>query len=76
MIRDALFRLAPFSDAQLAEILRCIRSRPVGKDARLLTEGQVCDTFFFVESDGLRHYAVLDWIVLVAQALLRSPSDA
>src|SRR6185437_586404 len=49
----------PLSPACLAYLRKTVKIRTVGKDGHLLTEGQVCDSLYFIVSGLLKCYYML-----------------
>ena len=59
-ITASLESIAPFSEEQLAVVFQRLRPRTVVKDECLVKEGQVCQSFYFVDRGCFRHYHVQD----------------
>jgi CRP-like cAMP-binding protein len=49
---------ADFNEEELAEVLKCFKSRSVAKNEILLHEGRVCNEFYFVKTGCLRTYFI------------------
>jgi CRP-like cAMP-binding protein len=60
LVTASIQRFGPFSDQQLAIIIERLKHLTLQKDDCLIKEGQVCQTFYFVNKGGFRQYTVLE----------------
>jgi len=56
----AIQRFGPFTDQHLLMVKDRLQHIYLNKDEYLVKEGQICRTFYFVNSGALRHYLVND----------------
>jgi CRP-like cAMP-binding protein len=59
-VRTSILRFGNFSEPELNEILSRLKSARVHRDTVLLSEGQVCREFYFLEAGSFRQYTILE----------------
>ena len=59
-IKASIQGFGSFSDKDLQEIINRLKILSVEKDALLVSEGQICREFYFINRGSFRHYTVLE----------------
>jgi CRP-like cAMP-binding protein len=59
-VRQSITGFGSFSDEQLVELTACLEPHVLKKGDRLVREGQICRTFYFVNAGAFRQLQVLD----------------
>ena len=59
-ITTSIRSFGDFAPEQLETILNCLKVLNVKKDECLIREGQVSQTFYFINQGGFRHYTIQD----------------
>jgi CRP-like cAMP-binding protein len=59
-ITTSIRSFGDFQPDQLETIFNCLKVLNVKKDDCIIREGQVCQTFYFVNQGGFRHYTIAD----------------
>ncbi len=59
-ITTSIRSFGDFGPEQLETILKCLKALNVKKDECLIREGQVSQTFYFINQGGFRHYTIQD----------------
>ncbi|MBS1663422.1 MAG: Crp/Fnr family transcriptional regulator [Bacteroidetes bacterium] len=59
-VTASIQKLGSFNPEQVSQILSRLKHRVVKKDECLIKEGQVCQSFFFINQGLFRHYIVKD----------------
>jgi CRP-like cAMP-binding protein len=57
-LKNLLNSIVSFSDAELGKISACFKTRYIKKNQMLLSEGEVCREFYFVNKGCLRTYFI------------------
>ena len=60
LITTSIRRFGDFAPEQLETIFNCLKVLNVKKDDFLIREGQVSQTFYFINHGGFRHYTIQD----------------
>jgi CRP-like cAMP-binding protein len=59
-VTTSIFSYAPFSPESVSLFLQRLKVLTVKKDSFLIKEGQVCQSFYFINKGAFRHYTVLE----------------
>ncbi len=59
-VKSSIQQFGNFTEAQLSEIISCLKFMTVPKGANLIKEGKVCREFYFVQKGCFRQYEVLE----------------
>src|SRR5579859_3675162 len=59
-VRQSITGFGNFSNEQLVQLTDCLQLHVVKKGNRLIREGEICRTFYFVNAGAFRQYQVLD----------------
>jgi CRP-like cAMP-binding protein len=89
LLSAAIQSLAPFSDEQISCITDRMKSISLKKNEYIIREGQICQSFYFVNTGSLRHYHIeengqdatlnlfvqKDWILEYKSFMTQQPSE-
>ena len=59
-ITSSLKSFGNFSDQHLSELFSRLKQLAIKKGTHLVKEGEVCQTFYFVNNGSFRHYTILE----------------